>query len=152
MNNFLRNRLLHSFIILILIFISVTGSDCNEALENNVTPPPELLGEWKLASQTGALQDICPDEVVNFQTSNIAVLTCPGASSISRDFIFDNDILTYTQTSIEYDVEISNNNTELALYGRNVSRNLFYEKIITSVKPQSVNEKTELNNSSELKK
>ena len=69
-----------------------------------------------------------------------------------NNFEFANNILTYTETSIAYDVEFSDTNNEIALYGRNVSRNLFYQRIVTSDKQGIIKEKTDLNNSSELKK
>lgn len=147
-----KSKLLHALTVLILISLSITGSECDKVLSDNGNVPGILLGDWQLASQTGALQDICPQERVNYQSSFIAQLTCPGSTPITRDFEIENDVLTYTQTSISYDVEFSENDTKLALYGKNVSRNLFYEKVITSVNPPAPEEKTEFNNSSEIRR
>lgn len=147
-----KSKLLHAITALILISLSITGSECDKVLSDNGNVPQSLLGDWQLASQTGALQDICPQERVNYQSSFIAQLTCPNSTPITRDFEIENDVLTYTQTSISYDVEFSENNTKLALYGKNVSRNLFYEKVVTSANPTDPNEKTEFNNSSEIRK
>ncbi len=143
------SKLLQLLIVLILISISLTGSDCEKILNNSGPVPTEMVGNWKLVEQTGALQDICPNENANFQSTGVAQLTCPEASSISRDFTVSNNVLTYTQTSVEYDVEFTNNNSKLALYGRNVSRNLKYERIITDIGSPDTNKKTRFNNSSE---
>jgi hypothetical protein len=152
MTALIKSKILQSLIALILISLSVTGSDCDKVLSNNGSVPSDLIGEWQLVSQTGALQDICPLETVNFQSTMVALLTCPGSNPITRDFEISNDVLTYTQTSISYDVEITNENSELALYGRNVSRNLFYERNITAISKSELKGKATLNNSSEVKK
>lgn len=149
-NNY--RRIIQSFIITILIMLSVTGSDCEKVLVDDNTVPQELIGDWQLTDQTGAQQDICPQEVVTFQLTGIAKLTCPGSDEISRDFTLENNILSYTQTSIAYDAEFSEDNLNLSLYGRNVSRNLFYQKIVTADIQNSSNKKTDFINSSDLGK
>lgn len=149
-NNY--RRIIQSFIITILIMLSVTGSDCEKVLVDDNTVPQELIGDWQLTDQTGAQQDICPQEVVTFQSTGIAKLTCPGSDEISRDFTLENNILSYTQTSIAYDAEFSEDNLNLSLYGRNVSRNLFYQKIVTADIQNSSNKKTDFINSSDLGK
>ncbi|MBX7043795.1 MAG: hypothetical protein K1X85_12930, partial [Ignavibacteria bacterium] len=87
---------------------------------------------WKLVLQTGAQQDICTDETVNFQDNGIAILACPNSQQISRQYTVSNNVLTYTETSIAYDVVFSNNQQTLELKGKNVSRNLTYSKQTTS--------------------
>jgi hypothetical protein len=145
-------RIIQSIIIMILIMLSVTGSDCEKVLVDDNTVPQELIGDWQLTEQTGAQQDICPQEVVTFQSTGIAKLTCPGSDEISRDFTLENNILSYTQTSIAYDAEFSDDNLNLSLYGRNVSRNLFYQKIVTADIQNSSTKKTDFINSSDLGK
>ena len=113
---------------MILLFLVFSGSECNELLtEPNV--PQAMVGNWKLVLQTGALQDICPDENVNFQSNGIALLTCPNASQVSRNYAVSNNVLNYTETSVTYDVVFSNNDQTLELKGKNVSRNLTYQKL-----------------------
>ena len=111
----------------LLLFLIFTGSECNELI-NQVNVPGNLVGNWKLTLQTGALQDICPEENANFQSGGIAVLTCPNSQSVSRSYNVNNNVLTYTETSVAYDVVFSNNNQTLELKGKNVSRNLTYTK------------------------
>ncbi len=110
-----------------LMYMMFSGSDCNELI-NQQSVPESLVGNWKLTLQTGALQDVCPEETANFQTSGTAVLTCPNSTSVSRSYSVSNNVLTYTETSISYDVVFSNNNQTLELKGKNVSRNLTYTK------------------------
>ena len=55
-------------------------------------------------------------------------LKCPNQSILSRNFSVENDVLTYTQTNIAYNIESLTSDT-LYLLGQNVSRNLRYLKI-----------------------
>ena len=141
-------KFLKLLVSLSLIALSITGSECNEILEDNSVIPQEIVGDWKLIEQTGALQDICPDENVNFQSGGVATLTCPNASAITRNFEVVNSVLTYTQTNISYGLQILDNG-KLLLTGQNVSRNLKYEKIITADRQSKAGTEQEALNSSE---
>lgn len=116
------------FISLLLISFSFSGGNCDKILENQNDVPEEMIGDWILSAQTGALQDICDGEVVNFQSTGIAELTCPQSETITRNFKVESGELTYTETSVTYSIETLNNDT-LYLLGENVSRNLLYLKI-----------------------
>ncbi|HAY33658.1 MAG TPA: hypothetical protein PK536_06655 [Ignavibacteria bacterium] len=120
----------------ILMYLTITGSECEDAL-NAIAPdvPGDIVGSWKLTEQTGSAQDICPNETVVFQTSGQAQLTCPNSNTITRNFQVVNNVLTYTETSISYNVEFANSNQELLLTGTNVNRNLKYQKIVTAPDP-----------------
>ncbi len=150
-NNENPNRIFKFFLISILIALPLTGSDCEKALVNNGNVPQQMLGNWKLVEQTGALIDICADETINFQVNGIAILTCPNSNSISRDFRVENDVLTYTQTSVAYTIQTLTNDS-LYLLGQNVSRNLRYLKIITNDAVMKNNGAADLNNSSEVRR
>ncbi|MBL8006553.1 MAG: hypothetical protein JNJ56_03420 [Ignavibacteria bacterium] len=115
-------------LILLLISFSFLGGNCDKILENQNDIPGEMIGDWILSAQTGALQDICDGEVVNFQSTGIAKLTCPQSETITRNFKVESGELTYTETSVTYSIETLNNDT-LYLLGENVSRNLLYLKI-----------------------
>lgn len=153
-----KKKFLPFFIPAILISISISGGDCEKVLVN---PPPAsntlshydslFLGEWDLFYQTGALQDICPDENVVFQSDNLAVLTCPDAESIQRQYsVDDNDsTLSYTSSSVYYYAQFSLSDQILALYGQNVSRNLFYQRNITDKNQKPKISKSPFKNSSE---
>lgn len=118
-------------LILLLISFSFLGGNCDKILENQNDVPEEMIGDWILSAQTGALQDICDGEVVNFQSTGIAKLTCPQSETITRNFKVESGELTYTETSVVYSIETLNNDT-LYLLGENVSRNLLYLKIPSS--------------------
>lgn len=124
------NRVITILLFSVLIALPMTGSDCEKALVSNGNVPQQMVGNWKLVEQTGALFDICSDETINFQVNGVAVLTCPNSNSISRDFRVENDVLTYSQTSVAYTIQTLTNDS-LYLLGQNVSRNLRYLKIIT---------------------
>ncbi len=135
---------------LFLVSVMILESGC-QIIEEDQSTSQDLFGDWKLTSQTGALLDICPDEIVTFHSSMLAHLVCPGSDTIRRNFEIENDILTYTETSISYDIDITENGTKLSLKGRNVSRNLFYDKNIAASRNFNIS-KLNSNNSSEIKK
>lgn len=94
----LKTILLVSFIILPLL-----GSNCNNT---NTVNTGNISGTWRLDFVQGNLQDVCFGEVVNFpsNTGGTATLTCPQQSSISRAYTFSGDVLTYTDTGVQYTV------------------------------------------------
>ncbi|MEO6695377.1 MAG: hypothetical protein ABIY50_05775 [Ignavibacteria bacterium] len=155
MNFFNKNkkliRIFHILLTILLVTLSLTGSDCEKALTNNGNIPAEMLGNWKLVAQSGSLIDICSDETINFQANGVAVLTCPNSTSISRNFSIGNNILTYTETSVEYNIQTLTSDS-LYLEGQNVSRNLTYLKVITSNVSGNSTEASNFNNSSEERK
>lgn len=135
--------------IVILTILTAYGSNCDTSSSNGGnTVPQEILGNWKLIEQTGALQDICPNETVLFESSGNATLTCPNSNSITRTFTVSNNVLTYTQSGVSYGLQILNSGN-LYLTGQNVSRNLEYQKITDSVINISPDSKPGSNNSSE---
>lgn len=140
---------LHYLTVLILISFCLIGGDCEKVLENNPGIPTRLVGNWVLDQQTGALQDVCPGENAVFQSDGVAQLTCPNEGSISRNFDVENNLLTYSQTSVSYEIEFIENDTEVWLYGTNVSRNLKYRKIITADTPAAIPQNSDFINSSE---
>ncbi len=146
-----RNRIFQFLLLFSFIALPLTGSDCEKALVSNGNVPQQMLGNWKLVEQTGALIDICADETINFQVNGVAILTCPNSNSISRDFRVENDALTYTQTTVVYTIQTLTNDS-LYLLGQNVSRNLRYLKIITDDAVMKNNGAADLNNSSEVRR
>jgi len=134
--------------LLFLIFIMITGSDCENLINNNVVPQ-EILGNWKLIEQTGALQDICPNETVFFEASGNATLTCPNSNSIVRNYTVSNSILTYSQSGVSYSLSFPGSDT-LLMNGQNVSRSLLYVKLLTGrVFISNANESRSINSSEE---
>jgi hypothetical protein len=152
-------KILQSLILLIFITLSTLGGDCEKVLVNPPINPVDtlssydslFLGTWNLIYQTGALQDICPNENVIFQSNGIAKLTCPNSSSIERDYIIsDSDsTLYYTESNVYYYAQFAEKNQLLTLYGQNVSRNLFYRRVITGNKTLQSLESSGFNNSSQ---
>lgn len=142
------NRILQLTAAVILIFLTTTGGDCEKILSGG-NVPSEMVGNWKLTEQTGALQDICPDETINFQSSGVAVLTCPNSTSVNRNFSVSNNVLTYTETSVSYQIQFLNGNTDIQLYGQNISRNLKYHKVVTADYPIEQGNSMNSKNSSE---
>ncbi|MDQ3021331.1 MAG: hypothetical protein M3R36_12290 [Bacteroidota bacterium] len=138
--------------LILLISLSLTGGNCEKILQNDPVVTGEIIGDWQLIEQTGALQDICDDETVNFSSTGIALLTCPNATSISRNYSIVNNELLYTQTTISYNIEFSQDFLVLYMTGIGVSRNLTYQKIITGNYTYGPFKKTDFNNSSEYKK
>ncbi|MBS1517068.1 MAG: hypothetical protein JSS91_03185 [Bacteroidetes bacterium] len=134
--NTILKRILCTVCGILLIYLTVTGSSCQDVI-NAISPtiPSEYIGSWKLVEQTGSAQDICSNETVVFQSSGQAQLTCPNSNTITRNYEVSNNVLTYTETSVSYNAEFSGNQQVLTLRGANVNRNLKYEKIATDIKP-----------------
>ena len=138
---------LRFIILLILLSFPFVGSDCNNTT-TQVTNE-NIQGSWQLVSNTGGSQhDICPGESAVFQSDGIAVLTCPNQASINRSYTVNNSVLKFTETSIEYSVNLTNNNNTLNMTGiGNVSgRILVYDKVTTgkdkiTVSPNSIQNK-----------
>lgn len=144
------------FPIAVFFIFSLMGVSCDILTENISQDPTDLLGTWKLTKQTGALQDVCPDEILTIGSNNKATLQCPGNEAITRTYNINNGILTYVETGVKFEYQIKKEgaNTTLELYGVNVSRNLFYTKQGgPSLVPQSSGEnEMGTNNSSEILK
>lgn len=107
--------------------LPLTGSDC----ENNVLgggTTGNIIGTWNLTHMAGYLQDVCEGEQVTFDTTGTATLQCPNMNPITRSYTVSNNVLTYTETSIQYDVTTLTNTT-LVLTGKNIGRTLTYTKI-----------------------
>lgn len=150
---FLRNKLLYFISTIILISISVSGSECDKST-NNGNNYTDITGTWQLIDMEGNLQDVCLGEFANFQANNIAILQCPNQGSISRQFTYSNSVLIYTETSVSYDVvhQTTNNISQIVLTGRNVSRTLTYNYISTDNAIINFKSDEKKNNSSNLSK
>ncbi len=100
-----RYTILKSVLLLALVILPLLGSDCNNTSTQN---SGNISGNWQLNFVQGNLQDVCMGEVVNFpsNTGGTATLTCPGQSSVSQDYTFSNDVLTYT-SGASYNVNSS---------------------------------------------
>lgn len=122
-------------IVLVLISFSLVGSDCNEIIKNvgNTScsgSQVNVIGTWRFVYNAGGIRDVCLGETVQFATSGIAYLTCPGQQTIQRNYTVSNDyILTYTETGVKYC--LSGDTTELQLTGQNINRTIVYDKVIT---------------------
>jgi len=128
--NFLR-----TFLIISIFSFAFIGTECEQLLNGGgSTNPEDLIGKWQLVKQTGALQDICDNETLEFQNSTTALLQCPQQTQITRSYTASTSgVLTYqTGISYNYEVRTESGTTKLDLIGRNVSRNLYYDKIITT--------------------
>lgn len=147
-----RIRVLKLFLFLTVFSFPLIASDCNNLLNNQAAAPETFLGNWRLVQQTGALQDICPQENVVFRSDGVAELTCPEGQTILRDYSISGTELNYDQTSLQYEYEFEENDQKLNLYGVNVSRNLFYEKITADNSSKVKGSDIDMKNSSEAVK
>jgi len=126
-------NLLKAFIFISIFSFAFMGTECEQLLNGGSTSSEDLLGRWQLVKQTGAQQDICDEETLEFQNSTTALLKCPQQTQITRSYTASNGILTYqTGVSYNYLVRTESGITKLDLIGINVSRNLYYDKIITT--------------------
>jgi len=117
-------------VFIFIISVTIFNAGCNLITEPGSTNPSDLIGTWQLYKQTGALQDVCPDEILRLSSDGTAKLQCPGQQEITRNYSASNGVLTYTQTGVSFDFFVVTNSSTvtLELYGKNISRNLFYNK------------------------
>lgn len=133
MKNILQIQRSKSFIfksILLLALLGVlplTGSDCDNAIIGNGISG-DIVGTWQLTGITGYLQDVCEGEVVTYDSTGIATLQCPNSNPITRIYTISNNVLTYTETGVQYDITTLSNTT-LILEGKNIGRNLSYTRL-----------------------
>lgn len=145
-----RNRL-YKFIIFIALLSSLpfTGSDCENGIIGSGTTG-DIIGTWQLTTMTGYLQDICEGEIVTYDSTGIATLQCPNSNPITRNYTISNNILSYTETGVQYDIT-NLSSTTLTLEGRNVGRTLSYTRLPADQVNTNTGNKTQPGkNSSEL--
>ena len=127
------NKKFYKILILLLIvsaYFASSGSDCNN--QTTQVTNNNIQGLWQLVSGTGGnLHDICPGEQVNFQSNGVAVLACPNQSPINQNYTVTNSVLKFTETQVEYSLNLTNNNNTLNMNGMgNISgRVLVYDKV-----------------------
>ena len=130
----------YKLLIPVLLFsFPFIGSDCNNTT-TQVTNE-NIQGSWVLVQNTGGSQhDICPGETADFQSNGVAVLTCPNQNPINRNYTVTNSVLKFTDTQVEYNVNLTNNNNTLNMTGiGSVSgRILSYNKIISGNETSNV--------------
>lgn len=145
------------FTVLMLVSLPFLGSDCEDVIKQ-VTQEPctggDITGNWVYIYNAGTLLDICPGEIINFpnNTGGTATLTCPNQSGITRNYTVSGQTLTYSETSMQYQICFDNQG-HLVLNGINNNRILYYSSSISD-KPVSSNsdtyKNTLTNNSSEI--
>ncbi len=142
---------LRFIIFVFLLAFPFIGSDCNNTT-TQVTNE-NIQGSWQLVSGTaGSQHDICPGETAVFQSDGVAILTCPNKSPINRNYTVNSSVLKFTETGIQYSVNLTNNNNTLNMTGiGNISgRILIYDKVTTDADKITVEPNTTQNkNSSE---
>ena len=124
-------KVLKLVVILSVVVFSIIGASCDVVNDKGSSNENDLVGSWQLTKQTGSQQDVCPNETITFQTGGTVTLQCPGQPQIQRTYTTSNGVVTYTETgvSFEFYVKIESGITKLELIGRNVQRNLYYNKV-----------------------
>ena len=128
---------IRTIILLALISLPFIATDCANAILNG-TNTGDVKGSWQLNDIQGNLQDVCLGETAVFpsSTGGTATLTCPNNNPRSRIYTVSNNVLTYTETGVAYD--ISSDASTLTLTGtNNLGRKLIYTKIGAMTKPGS---------------
>ena len=78
----------------------------NECVGNQVN----LVGSWKFTQHLGGIRDICFGEVVEFNSGGTATLTCPNQAPLTRTYTVSNNVLTYSETNVQYCITGDRNN------------------------------------------
>ena len=124
----LKYKVLKLILLLVILWFPFSGSDCVKSSES----PTSVVGTWELVKMLGNSQDVCLGEVVDFQSTGNATLTCPGQSAVQKTYTYSSNILTYTTNNLSYTVtfETQNGIQKLILTGRNgVDRELTYDQL-----------------------
>lgn len=120
---------IRTVIVLVLISLPFIASDCaNSILGGGNTG--DVKGTWQLNEIQGNLQDVCLGEIASFPstTGGTASLTCPNSNPLSRLYSVSNNVLTYSETGVAYN--INSDGSTLTLTGANsLGRILIYSKI-----------------------
>jgi hypothetical protein len=120
-------------VFILIASLPFIGSECEDDIFTSGNGNTDLQGEWRLVYNSGVLHDVCPGEVVRFQsnTSGIATLRCPpNPNSISRHYNVSNSILTYTETQVSYRiVGIDESQLKLEGMGSGQGRYLHYQRM-----------------------
>lgn len=121
----LKYKFLKLILITALVCFPLMGTECNKSESS-------IIGTWELVKMKGFAQDVCLGEIVEFQTTGNATLTCPGQTPVQKTYTYSGNILTYTTNSLSYSVSFTTQNgiQKLILTGRNgVDRELTYNQI-----------------------
>jgi hypothetical protein len=118
--------LLKSILVLFILSFAFIGGECDKFFNPDTK---DILGRWLLVKMEGDLQDVCLGEKAEFQTAEV-VLTCPGKTPITRSYTYLNNIVTYSQTGVSYDVSFNAQNgiNKMIFTGRGIQRKLTYDK------------------------
>ena len=137
---------------LMLVSLTLVGSDCEDIINQIGEPTGDLSGSWTLIYNAGTTLDICPGEKVTFpsNTGGTAVLNCPGQNSIDRNYSVSGSTLTYIDSGIEYSISFTQQN-QLVLTGINNNRILYYGTTITDGKSVTGNNSDNYNSSEIIK-
>ncbi len=114
------------FLYAVIFSFTFVGAECDDILNSIIQG--DVVGTWQLVRQEGSGQDVCENEVVEFQSNGTAVLQCPGQNAISRQYTASNNVLEFTSTGVQYSIQTATS-TELVLDGINVTRRLEYTRI-----------------------
>jgi hypothetical protein len=113
-------------LLLILVSFSILGAQCEKLLEGTAG---DVGGSWLLVKMEGNLQDICLGESANFQNGT-ATLQCPNSTAITRSYTYENNVLTYTNSGVSYDVSFGSVNgiEKMIFRARGIERVLTYNR------------------------
>jgi hypothetical protein len=111
---------------MVILSFAFTGTDCAKLL----TASGDVTGTWELVKMEGNLQDVCLGENAEFN-GGTATLTCPGVSPITRSYTFTNNVLTYTNSGVTYDVSFTTTNgvEKMIMRATGIERVLTYDKL-----------------------
>jgi hypothetical protein len=125
----------------IIASFAFIGAECSTLVNGNTSEKNRIYNKWILNRQTGRLLDICPFEIIIFYSGDSFVrTTCgPYLDTLIREYVIDDNEKTITfipsQVAYRWAIKDSTPGLCLNLYGINVDRNLYYQKLL----PASVN-------------
>ncbi|MCB0721488.1 MAG: hypothetical protein KDC42_04205 [Ignavibacteriae bacterium] len=108
---------------LLVFLLAVLIYACEDPVQVQVQD--DILGLWALREQSGTATDVCDGELAQFNGDGTALFQCPGFDPVSTTYTASNNILTFTETDVQYTIS-KPADTTLVLTGINIDKTLTY--------------------------
>lgn len=111
------------FLLLIFSLLLLIPVGCDDPVQVQVQD--DILGLWELREQSGSATPVCDGELAQFNANGIAGFECPGFDPVTTPYSAVNNLLTFTDTGIQYNIS-KPADTTLVLTGINIDKTLKY--------------------------
>ena len=119
---------INSGFLIILVFLGLMSAyGCQDnTVQTNPQVVAGLLATWELRQQSGSQADVCAGELLLFGSNGIASAQCPGFEIVTTPYSAVDSTITFTDNGLQYNFQITNDDTTLIMTGINVDAVLTY--------------------------